>query len=146
MSLNHGKVWWSELMTHDAEAARAFYETTCGWRFETVRMSEGDYHVAHVHGAAVAGIMALPESMAGVAPHWFTYLAVDDVDASVEGLEAAGGALVRAPFDVPQAGRIAIVKDPSGATVGLMTPVEARVGAVKGEPDAGDPPLEDVPL
>ncbi|MBY6154156.1 VOC family protein [Vannielia litorea] len=145
MSLNHGKVWWSELMTHDAAAARAFYEQTCGWRFETVRMSEGDYHVAHVHGAAVAGIMDLPGSMAGVPPHWFTYLAVDDVDASVAAIGDLGGEVVRPPFDVPEAGRIAIVKDPSGATVGLMTPVEARIGAVKGEPD-GDPPLEDVPL
>ncbi|SIO08635.1 VOC family protein [Vannielia litorea] len=145
MSLNHGKVWWTELMTHDAEAARAFYEATCGWRFEVVPTSGGAYHVAHAHGGRVAGIIALPESMAGVSPHWFTYLAVDDVDATVAETGDLGGELLREPFDIPHAGRIAIVKDPSGATVGLMTPVEERIGAVKGEPD-GDAGLQNVPL
>ena len=37
-------------------------------------------------------------------------------------VQAAGGAVLRAPFDVPGVGRICIITDPGGARLGLMTP------------------------
>ncbi|MBS8227748.1 VOC family protein [Vannielia litorea] len=142
MSLNHGKVWWSELMTGDPEAARAFYEGVCGWRFESVDMPDGTYHVAHAHGGPVAGIMALPDDMAGETPYWLTYVAVGDVDASLREVEAAGGKVLRAAFDVPDTGRIALVQDPTGAMLGLMTPSVDQAKPAGGE----DPELENIPV
>ena len=53
-----------------------------------------------------------------------TYIAVDDVEATVAATTAAGGAVAQAPFDVPGVGRIAMIKDPSGAVVGVMQPAE----------------------
>ena len=55
-------------------------------------------------------------------PHWFTYVAHSDVDAAVKENEAAGGQTMRPGFDVPDVGRIAIICDPTGAVVGIMTP------------------------
>ena len=34
----------------------------------------------------------------------------------------AGGVILRDSFDVPEVGRIAIIQDPTGAAMGVMTP------------------------
>lgn len=130
MSDMHGKIWWSELMTRDVEGAKAYYAATCGWAFDAMPMSEGTYHVGMAGGQPVAGIMdmaGLP-GMEDVPPHWFTYIAVDDVDAAGAATETAGGTIIRPPFDVENVGRIVIVTDPTGAAVGLMTPAAMPQG------------------
>jgi len=143
MSQLHGTVWWSELMTRDPDAARGYYERVCGWVFDAMPMEHGDYLVAMAHGRPVAGIMDMSglDGMDDVPPHWFTYLAVDDLDAALEATGAEGGRVMRDPFDVPDVGRIAIVSDSSGAAVGLMVP------ATEWDPPATDSgSLENVPV
>jgi predicted enzyme related to lactoylglutathione lyase len=54
---------------------------------------------------------------------WFSYIAVDDVAARLKKLKAAGGKVMREPFEVPGVGLIAIVQAPGGAGMGWMTPV-----------------------
>jgi hypothetical protein len=44
---------------------------------------------------------------------------VDDVDAAAARVEAAGGKLLMAPFDVMDAGRMTFVRDTTGAAIGL---------------------------
>lgn len=130
MSETHGRIWWSELMTRDVAAARAYYTATCGWSFADMPMEGGSYFVASRMGQPVAGIMdmtGLP-GMDGIPAHWFTYIAVDDVDAATAATTAAGGQVIKAPFDVAGVGRIAILADPSGAAVGLMTPAAMPQG------------------
>jgi predicted enzyme related to lactoylglutathione lyase len=124
MSETHGRIIWSELMTRDPEAAKAYFGKVAGWTYEAMTMAEGTYHVASTGGAMVAGIMNIADmpGMEGLPPHWFTYIGVDDVDAAVAATRASGGQVHREPWDVPGVGRIAIVGDPSGATVGIMTP------------------------
>lgn len=143
MSQIHGTVWWSELMTRDVVAARAWYERVCGWLIEPMEIESGEYLVATAHGRPVAGIMDMTglEGMDGVAPHWFTYFAVDDLDAALAEGGAAGGKTLREPFDVPDVGRIAIVSDASGAPTGLMVPVSEW-----DPPDTQAGSLENVPV
>ncbi len=124
MSETHGTIHWTELNTHDVEAAKAYYTKVCGWTIESMPMDDGDYHVAKKGDQMVAGIFDLshmPE-MKEMQSHWLTYIAVDDVDASVEETKALGGQIYRAPWDVPGVGRIAIVADPLGGAFGMMTP------------------------
>lgn len=126
MSEHHGAVWWTELMTRDIEAAKAYYGAVCGWTWDSMPMGEGgDYHLAMRQGRPVAGAMDMSgmAQMENVPPHWFSYFAVDDVDAAVTATVAAGGKVIREPFEVPGTGRIAILEDPTGAAMGLMTPV-----------------------
>lgn len=122
----HGDIHWSELATGDVAGAKAFFEKIAGWTVVDTPMPEGMYHVCMVGEKPVAGIMSLDmiEGSGEMPPHWMTYIAVDDVDAAVRETAAAGGTVIREPFDVPQAGRIAIIQDPGGAVVGIMTPVE----------------------
>ena len=124
MGEHHGTVWWNELTTRDVKAAKDYYATVCGWSFDEVPMDGRTYNVAAVGDRVIAGIldMAGMPGMQDVPPHWMTYLAVDDVDRSVEQTNAYGGTIIRPPWDVEAVGRIAIGKDPSGAVVGVMTP------------------------
>jgi len=121
----HGSFYWNELMTHDAEKAKAFYASTIGWTFEATPMPDGTYWVAKMDGTPEGGIFTLqgPE-FAGAREQWLAYIAVDNVDARVKKAEQAGAKVIRAPFDVPDVGRIAILQEPGGAMIGWMTPVD----------------------
>ncbi len=126
MSDNHGLVWWTELMTRDLDVAVKYYADTCGWSYDTMPMQDGSgtYYMAKKGDQPVAGLMGfldLPH-LKDVPSHWLSYFAVDDVDAAAAATETAGGEIKRPPFDVPGIGRIAIVIDPAGAAIGLITP------------------------
>lgn len=120
----HGTFSWMELNTGDVEKAKAFFGDTIGWTFKNQPMDSGDYWLAFVGDTPIAGIVALDAfSPPDVPPHWFSYLAVDDIDARVAAAAKAGATIMRPPFDVPDVGRIAILQDPTGAVMGWMTPV-----------------------
>jgi predicted enzyme related to lactoylglutathione lyase len=120
----HGTFFWNELNTGDVEGAKQFFEITIGWTFNNMPTEQGDYWVASMNGIPQAGLVPLDLfAPPGAPPHWFSYLAVDNVDERLQGLIAAGGTIVRPPFDVADVGRVAIVKDPTGAVMGWMTPM-----------------------
>jgi predicted enzyme related to lactoylglutathione lyase len=111
-------------MTTEVEKAREFYGKTLGLTFTGFDPSGGgNYWVAMAEGDAVRGLMDMT-SRPGGPTGWFTYLAVDDVDARVAEAEAAGGKLLMPIFDVPSVGRIAVLQDPTGAVIGWMKPVD----------------------
>ena len=121
---DHGTFYWNELMTRDAEKAKAFYETTLGWTFEAMPMPEGGtYWVAKAGDKPAGGIFTMSDAQFdGIPEHWFSYIAVDDVDARAAQAETAGGKIRRPAFDVPNIGRIVILEDSNGAAMGWMTP------------------------
>ena len=128
MSERHGMVWWTELMTRDVDAAVKYYGDLCGWTFDKVDMVDGSgtYHVAMLGGTPTAGIvdMSPMTHLSEVPPHWFSYFAVDDLEAAMASTRAAGGSVLREPFEIPDTGRLAILQDPTGAAMGLITPEE----------------------
>lgn len=118
----HGHFNWNELMTRDVDSAKRFYADTLGWRFETMPMPDGLYHVAMVGDAMVGGMFDISApQFEGVPATWFAYIEVDDVDARVAHAIKAGAILTRPLFDVPQTGRIALLQQPDGAMIGWMT-------------------------
>lgn len=120
----HGIFWWNELMTRDAEKAKAFYGKTLGWTVSEMPMDGGGvYHLASVGEKPAAGIFQMqgPE-FEGMPDHWFSYIAVDNIDDRLALAKAHGAEVLRPPFDVPNIGRIALLKDPGGAAQGWMTP------------------------
>ena len=119
--MTHGTFVWNELMTTDVEKAKAFYTKTVGWDIEAMSMPNGTYWIAKSGGKPVAGLMAMaPGVPAGTPPNWLPYLEVDDVDGRCKAVTTNGGKVMRAPFDIPGVGRIAIVTDATGAAMGLM--------------------------
>ncbi len=125
MSATHGKFIWCELMTPDMKAATKFYCDVVGWTTSSMNV-EGlpPYTIFEASGAGVAGLMDFPAELKGkgIPPNWTGYVAVDDVDQSAKDFAANGGSIRRPPEDIPSVGRFAVVADPHGAVICIMTP------------------------
>jgi uncharacterized protein len=112
-------------MTRDAEAAKKFYGATLNWTFEPMEQGEGaTYWVAKVGDESVAGIYTIEADDQETDEGWFAYVAVDDLSGALARASMEGGEVVREPWDVPGVGRIAIVNDNAGNTMGWMKPSE----------------------
>jgi predicted enzyme related to lactoylglutathione lyase len=118
MSTNHGTFVWYELMTSDTKAAESFYRRVIGWEAKDSGMADRAYTILSMGPAMVGGLMPIPEEARtmGARPVWIGYIGVDDVDAYAGRVTAAGGAIHRAPEDIPGVGRFAVAADPHGAT------------------------------
>ncbi|MNC44138.1 27 kDa antigen Cfp30B [compost metagenome] len=89
-----------------------------------MEMEGGSYPMLVVNGRPVAGVQSTRGNpqMAGVPPHWATYIAVDDVDTRLAKVTQHGGSLVVPAMDIPTVGRMALIADPQGAHIWLFTP------------------------
>ena len=116
---------WYELLTSDPAAAASFYGAMFGWTARDAGQSGMDYHLFIMNGVAVGGLMALPAGAvnAGMRPGWLGYVSVADVDTRVASIIAAGGAELMPAMNVPGIGRMAMVADPQGAALYVMTPI-----------------------
>ncbi len=111
-----GAMSWADLATTDAPAAQAFYAALLGWRFEV--MSEEPPYWVIFNGERSQGGMTVPPP--GVPSNWFPYFVVDDVDASAQTAQGAGGTPILGPMDVPNGGRFTLLADPQGAPFGTL--------------------------
>ncbi|MGI9013807.1 MAG: VOC family protein [Phycisphaerales bacterium] len=112
-----GSICWHELMTTDQKAAIDFYKKLLGWETQDMDMGPAGIYKLLMHdGVMFGGCMEMtgPGWEEAPPPHWMTYLAVDDVDASVEKLKDLGGSVFHGPLDIPNVGRFAVVNDPQG--------------------------------
>jgi uncharacterized protein len=115
---------WYELMTTDLDGAKAFYAAVNGWEAQEWGEAEGRYVIMSASEKMVAGGLPLPAEVraAGGRPRWVGYIGVDDVDTETEAVSQAGGTVHRAPADIPEVGRFAVVADPQGAVFILFKP------------------------
>jgi predicted enzyme related to lactoylglutathione lyase len=114
---------WAELNARGLEAALPFYEKVFGWTEKTSEMGEGipPYTEFLADGEAVAGAMEMaPTVPAEVPSFWMVYFSVASVDDVLKKGVASGAELMMGPTDYP-GGRFAILRDPQGATFGLIT-------------------------
>ncbi|MER6063012.1 VOC family protein [Streptomyces sp. NPDC001792] len=111
-----GTLGWVELATRDTERARDFYTTVFAW---SVNASDS-YTQWGIDGDDFGGMSDMGDRFPPeVPPHWLPYFAVDDVDATAEVAQRAGGVVVLAPVSVPDGPRIALLRDPQGAAFGV---------------------------
>jgi predicted enzyme related to lactoylglutathione lyase len=104
---------WVDLGTADLEDAERFYTTLFGWTAEVSGDEYGGYTTFYLDGRAVAG--AGPLFGEGQPTAWSTYIATADADAVAVRVDAAGGKVLVAPFDVGDQGRMAAFLDQAGA-------------------------------
>jgi predicted enzyme related to lactoylglutathione lyase len=110
------------LATPDPEAAKRFYGSLFGWQFEDMPADpEMAYTFVLLGRRSVAGLYALSPQMRaqGVPPHWLPFINVTNADDTAAKAAQAGGEVVNDPMDVMDAGRMAVVKDPTGAHVAV---------------------------
>lgn len=130
MPNKHGDFIWYELMTPDAGASANFYSAFLDWEVG----DQPDYREIEASDGHVGGMLQLTPEMTegGARPTWVGYILVDNVDASIAAIEAAGGRTCMPARDMPGVGRFAMMFDPQGAIFYVMTPT----------PPAGDPDAE----
>ncbi|HEX6712375.1 MAG TPA: VOC family protein [Thermoleophilaceae bacterium] len=107
---------WIDATEPDPEAAALFYAGLFGWELEDVMPPDSPqkYFIARIRGGDVAGIGSQPEAAPPTAM-WNTYIWVESADETDDKVRAAGGQVLIEPFDVMEAGRMAVFSDPEGA-------------------------------
>jgi len=117
----HGVFSWNELMTTDVPAAKKFYREALGWELQDMNTPGMAYTIAKKGPREVAGIMGLSGDAQGMPPSWGSYVTVDDLEARVARVKSLGGKLVVEPRDIPNVGRFAVITDPQGAMLTMIT-------------------------
>ena len=107
---------WVDISQSDPEAAAAFYGELFGWELEDVMppSSGAKYLIARIRSGDVAAVGSIPEAAPAIAT-WNTYVWVQSADETAAKVRDAGGRVLMEPFDVMQAGRMAVFADPEGA-------------------------------
>lgn len=118
-----GALAWNELYTRDTAAASQFYTSLFGWSVEKTQSGDGgEYNLFNLGGKPAAGMMEIREQWGPMPPNWSIYLAVADLDASLEKLQSLGGQQVSPAMAVPGVGRFAFICDPQGAYSTIIEP------------------------
>ena len=107
---------WVDTSQPDPKAAVSFYSGLFGWEFENVMPpeSEGEYFIGRLGGRDAAAVGSVPEGAPPMAM-WNTYISVANADETASKVADAGGKTLMEPFDVMDAGRMAVFADPEGA-------------------------------
>ena len=120
-----GTFSWADLTTSDADAAQRFYGELHGWEFEALPIPDGgSYVMARRNGKNVAGLSQNDEHP----PHWNNYVTVESADDAAARAQELGATAVMPAFDVMDAGRMAMIQDPTGAVLCVWEPRQ-NIGA-----------------
>jgi predicted enzyme related to lactoylglutathione lyase/uncharacterized protein YndB with AHSA1/START domain len=137
-----GQFSWNELMTSDEAGATKFYSRVFGWQPTDFPGAGMKYTIWKQGGKDIAGLMKRPSE--DIPPHWIGYVTVANADATAKTAGEAGGRLLMPPFDVPTVGRIAILQDPQGATLGIFQPLNKPTACQTNQVVWCDIPVKDL--
>src|SRR5919204_2004678 len=125
---------WVDTSQPDPDAAAEFYRSLFGWELEDVMPAEAGakYFMARIRGGDVAAVGSIPEGAPQMAT-WNTYVQVDSADDAATKVREAGGKTLMEPFDVMDAGRMAVFADPEGAVFLVWQPKENKGAQIVNE-------------
>ena len=132
-----GRPLWYELMTTDMKAAEKFYKNVVGWTSAPFDGSPQPYTMFNRNSdIPVGGVMNRPEGM-NAPPFWAMYVGVPKLEEAARKVKRLGGSELSPVIDVPNVGRMQMVKDPQGAAFYVYEPrseqlPEARARARRG--------------
>jgi len=131
-----GAFCWVELGTSDQNAAKAFYGELFSWTAQDNEMGPGSFYtIFQLKGNDAAAAYTLDaQQQAGVPPHWTIYVSTDNAEATAKRSAELGGEIVMPAFDVYDLGRMAVLKDPTGAFHNIWQPGKNTGVGVQNEP------------
>lgn len=111
-----------ELHSTDEAKSRAFYDQLFDWTLSHIPLpGSGDpdatYTVVNVGGGTGGGM--LKQTTPGASSSWLPYVLVDDLEVATEKARALGATIVKEITELPKTGWISIIRDPTGAMLGL---------------------------
>lgn len=119
MASNHGPFIWYEYTAASPEQAGAFYSAVMNWDIGTIGIPGMDYAVLQAPDGGVGGLVPLQP---GGRPGWTGIVQVANVDETARLFETLGGNVIVPGLDIPNIGRYAVLADPDGAQIAVMTP------------------------
>lgn len=116
------QVSWFEILGEDTSRLRSFFGELFGWQFKS--MENMDYGVT-THDCSdgiPGGVGKDPAGKGG----WTTfYVTVPDVRGAMEQAKTLGGSVIVPLTKLPDGMDIAVIADPEGHPVGLVSPAKA---------------------
>jgi len=123
---------WTDTGQPDPGAAASFYGELFGWELQDVMPpGAGPYIIGRIRGGDAAAITQPEQS--GDPAAWRTYISVERADDAAERVRAAGGAILAEPFDVGEAGRMAVFADCEGAVFRVWEPKQHKGAGIVNE-------------
>jgi uncharacterized protein len=110
-------VGWFEIVGKDGKKLRSFYSDVFGWK---IAGADGamDYGLVEAAAKGIGGGIGTAQDGSG--GHVTVYVDVDDIDAYLEKIERAGGAIVMPATEIADYQMaFALFTDPEGHLVGL---------------------------
>lgn len=124
---SHGEFCWSELLTSDVKKAKEFYEKLLGWSHEDHQMKDMTYTMFKKGESLIGGLMQIPADKEDlIPPHWMSYILVDDLGETVEKAKNLGAEIKVSEKEVEGMGKLAVIKDPSGAHIAFWEPKKSQ--------------------
>lgn len=113
-----GTPCWVDLFSSDTAKSKEFYAELLGWSYVDGGEEFGGYISCTSDGYAVGGMMA-NDGSSGAPDMWTTYIAANDIDATVANAESGGAQVVAPAMVVGDLGSMAVLIDPAGAVFGV---------------------------
>jgi uncharacterized protein len=114
-----GVIGWHELYTSDLGVA-SFYAELLDAEVHTEDMGDFQYPMLKKGDKTHGGVVLKDQDHQQVPSHWYPYVTVDDVDASIEKAQSLGSQLLHGPASVEDL-RFAVLMDPQHATYGVLS-------------------------
>lgn len=111
-----GKVVHFEIPIDDSDRATSFYRQAFGWSLE--RWGPVEYWTTEAgEGEGIGGALS---KRSNDLPSLMFYVAVDNIDAALDVVEAAGGTRLTGRMAIPTVGWSAFFEDTEGNKIGLF--------------------------
>ena len=128
-----GTFSWVDLGTTDVESARPFYRELFGWELTDEPISGGGtYTMARVDGSVVSALYQRPVDVGP--PAWLSYVTVESAEETALRAGELGGSIIQPSFDVMDAGRMAVLADPSRAVFAIWQPKSGHGAELVNDP------------
>jgi uncharacterized protein len=132
-----GRPIWYELMTTDTAAAARFYNSVVGWTAVPMHGGPMPYTIFNRQGdKGTAGMMEKPADMP-MPPFWAMYIGVPQFDAAAAHIKKLGGGELSPVIDIPDIGKMQMMRDPQGAAFYIMEPARPE-GPPQTAPELGE--------
>jgi len=106
---------WTELWTHDLDAAAKFYADVIGFERGEVEVAGNPYHVFTYGGDNRAGLVKMPVET--IDPAWAPYVGVEDLAATLARTSELGGRVLVEPRPDFAGGKVALIADPAAGAL-----------------------------
>jgi predicted enzyme related to lactoylglutathione lyase len=111
---------WYELWTREPDASRDFYAGLLDWTAVQQDMGETTYTSFIKDGEGRAGLAEMTDAQADYPAQWMIYIAVANIDATLEAAQALDATVLMPPTELPSVGRMATLRDPQGGLFSVI--------------------------